>query len=55
MLEQANNTVAETAAKAELARQEEELTQKKQEAAMQAVAKGFRNMDLLISKRRNSC
>lgn len=41
MLEQANNTVAETAAKAELARQEEELTQKKQEAAMQAVAKGL--------------
>ncbi len=41
MLEQANNTVAETAAKAELARQEEELAQKKQEAAMQAVAKGL--------------
>lgn len=41
MLEQANNTVAETAAKAELARQEEELTQKKQEAAMQMVAKGL--------------
>ena len=41
MLEQANNTVAETAAKTELARQEEELTQKKQEAAMQAVAKGL--------------
>lgn len=41
MLEQANNTVAETAAKVELARQEEELTQKKQEAAMQAVAKGL--------------
>lgn len=41
MLEQANNTVAETAAKAELTRQEEELTQKKQEAAMQAVAKGL--------------
>ena len=39
MLEQANNTVAETAAKAELAHQEEELAQKKQEAAMQAVAK----------------
>lgn len=41
MLEQANNTVAETAAKAELACQEEELTQKKQEAAMQAVVKGL--------------
>ena len=41
MLEQANNTVAQTAAKAELARQEEELTQKKQKAAMQAVAKGL--------------
>lgn len=41
MLEQANNTVAEMAAKAELARQEEELAQKKQEAAMQAVAKGL--------------
>ena len=40
-LEQANNTVAETAAKAELACQEEELTQKKQEAAMQAVVKGL--------------
>lgn len=41
MLEQANNTVAETAAKAELARQEEELAQKKQEAAMQALAEGL--------------
>ena len=41
MLEQANNTVAETAAKAELACQGEELTQKKQEAAMQAVVKGL--------------
>lgn len=39
--EQANSAVAETEAKAELAHQEEELAQKRQKAALQALAQGL--------------